>query len=69
MMDLQGFLGLRGLKADDNGFVEIGGDFSCCGLMKLARHEGVARAQRSAPGMKNLWGSKEFSRDDRFAGA
>jgi hypothetical protein len=58
MMDLQGFLGSRGLKADDNGVAEIGGEFSCYGLMKLACHEGVAGAQWSAPVMKDSWAQK-----------
>jgi len=69
MMDLQGFWGLRGSRANDNGVVEIGGEFSCCGLLKLACREGVAGAQRSAPAMKDSWCSKEFAHNDRFAGS
>ena len=61
MMDLQEFLGLRGLKADDNVVAEIGREFSCHGLMKLARHEGVAGAQWSASAMKDSWAQNNSS--------
>ena len=68
MMDVQGVLGSQGLKADDNRVAEIGGEFSCHGLMKLARHEGVSGARWSAPAMKDLWGSKEFACNNRSQG-
>ena len=67
MMDLQRLVGSRGLKADDNRVAEIGGEFSCHGLMKLALHKGVARW--SVPAKEDSRGSKEFARNDRFTGA